>query len=112
MEVSFMYEDFVANKVIQLRKQKKLSAREMSLAIGQNVNYINRIEKKLSLPSLQGLFYICEYCNISPKEFFEDTTAPLPISSKFQEALEILSSLDDEQLELILSVAKEFNKKK
>ena len=107
-----MYEDFVANKVIQLRKQKKLSAREMSLAIGQNVNYINRIEKKLSLPSLQGLFYICEYCNISPKEFFEDTTAPLPISSKFQEALEILSSLDDEQLELILSVAKEFNKKK
>lgn len=107
-----MYEDFVANKVVQLRKQKKLSAREMSLAIGQNVNYINRIEKKLSLPSLQGLFYICEYCNISPKEFFEDTTAPLPVSSKFQEVLEILSSLDDNQLELILSVAKEFNKKK
>ena len=107
-----MYEDLVANKVVQLRKQKKLSAREMSLAIGQNVNYINRIEKKLSLPSLQGLFYICEYCNISPKEFFEDTTAPLHVSSKFQEVLEILSSLDDNQLELILSVAKEFNKKK
>ena len=107
-----MYEDFVANRIIQLRKQKNISAREMSLAIGQNVNYINRIEKKLNLPSLQGLFYICEYCNISPKEFFEDTTAPLPVSSKFQEALEILSNLDDEQLELVLSVAKAMQKKK
>lgn len=107
-----MYEDFIANKVVQLRKQKRLSAREMSLAIGQNVNYINRIEKKLSLPSLQGLFYICEYCNISPKEFFEETTAPLPVSSKFQEALEILSNLDEEQLELVLSVAKAIQNKK
>lgn len=107
-----MYEDFVASKVIQLRKQKKISAREMSLAIGQNVNYINRIEKKLSLPSLQGLFYICEYCNISPKEFFEDTTTPLPISYKLQNALEILSKLDDEQLELVLSVAKAIQNKK
>lgn len=106
-----MYEDFVATRIVQLRKQKNVSAREMSLAIGQNVNYINRIEKKLNLPSLQGLFYICEFCNISPKEFFEDINTPLPISSKLQHALEILSKLDDEQLELVLSVAKAIQNK-
>ena len=66
-----MYEEFVANRIKQLRKQKNISAREMSLAIGQNVNYINRIERNYNLPSLQGLFYICEYFDISPQEFFD-----------------------------------------
>lgn len=107
-----MYEDFVATRVVQLRKQKNISAREMSLAIGQNVNYINRIEKKLSLPSLQGLFYICEFCNISPKDFFEDTNTPLPIPSRLQHALEVLSKLDDEQLRLVIEVAKAIQHKK
>ncbi len=32
------------------------SAREMSLALGQNPSYINRIENGKALPSMQGLF--------------------------------------------------------
>ena len=42
----------------------------MSLAIGQNESYINRIEKKAAFPSMQIFFYICEYLQISPAEFF------------------------------------------
>lgn len=101
-----MYEDFVANRIMQLRQQKKVSAREMSLAIGQNVNYINRIENKLSLPSLQGLFYICEYFNITPQEFFEGSGTPLPAIMLLHEATHILSTLNEEQLSLIIAVAK------
>lgn len=107
-----MYEDFVANRIMQLRQEKKVSAREMSLAIGQNVNYINRIENKLNLPSLQGLFYICEYFNITPKEFFEGTEPPHPSTLLLHEATQILATLNEEQLSLIIAVAKAFQNKK
>lgn len=107
-----MYEDFVANRIMQLRQEKKVSAREMSLAIGQNVNYINRIENKLNLPSLQGLFYICEYFNITPQEFFEGTETPHPSILLLHEATQVLSTLNEEQLSLIIAVAKALQNKK
>ena len=107
-----MYEDFVAERINQLRTKKEISAREMSLAIGQNVNYINRIENKLNLPSLQGLFYICEYFNMSPKEFFDGTQSPLPITLRAQEVMQELANLNDEQLSLIIALAKEMHDKK
>ncbi|MDO4921332.1 MAG: helix-turn-helix transcriptional regulator [Phascolarctobacterium sp.] len=107
-----MYEDFVANRIMQLRQEKKVSAREMSLAIGQNVNYINRIENKLNLPSLQGLFYICEYFNITPQEFFEGTNASHPSVLLLHEATQVLSMLDKEQLSLVIAVAKALQNKK
>ena len=70
-----MYEDFIAKRITELRNIKKVSAREMSLDIGQNPNYINRIENKKTLPSIQGLFYICEYFGITPEEFFAENNA-------------------------------------
>ena len=46
-----MYEDFFSERLAQLRESKNVSAREMSLAIGQNESYINRIENKKSYQS-------------------------------------------------------------
>ena len=66
-----MYEDFTQNRIAQLRTQKGVSARDMSLSLGQNGSYINQIENKKALPSLQGLFYICEYLHMTPQEFFD-----------------------------------------
>ena len=56
-----MYEDFIQNRIGHLRMQKRVSAREMSLSIGQNESYINRIENKNALPSMQRFLFICEY---------------------------------------------------
>ena len=39
-------EDNFAERLSQLREARQVSAREMSLAIGQNCSYINRIENK------------------------------------------------------------------
>ncbi len=64
--------EFIQDRVAQLRAQKGVSAREMSLAIGQNGSYINRIENKKALPSLAGLFYICEYLGVTPRDFFDE----------------------------------------
>lgn len=46
-------EDNFAERLAQLREDKQVSAREMSLAIGQNCSYINRIENKKAFPSMQ-----------------------------------------------------------
>ena len=67
-----MYEEFTQERIAQLRQQKSVSARDMSLSLGQNDSYINRIENKKNLPSLTGLFYICEYFGITPREFFDE----------------------------------------
>ena len=41
-----MYEDFVPERLAKLRTQKGISARDMSLSLGQANNYINNIENK------------------------------------------------------------------
>ena len=53
-----MYEDFFAQRIAFLRNKKGVSARDMSLSIGQNPSYINNIETRKSKPSLEGFFFI------------------------------------------------------
>ena len=98
-----MYEDFFAERITSLRNQQNVSAREMSLALGQNGSYINRIENKLALPSMQAFFYICEYFQISPQQFFdEDNPAPI----KIDQILAGLKNLDSSQLDIVMAVVK------
>ena len=43
-------------RLARLREKKGVSARDMSLSIGQNPGYINNIETGKSMPSLTGIF--------------------------------------------------------
>lgn len=61
-----MYEDEFPLRLAQLRNKKGVSARDMSLSIGQNPGYINNIESGKAMMSMACFFYICEYLNISP----------------------------------------------
>ena len=66
-----MYEEIFARRLTQLRMQKGVSARDMSLSLGQNHGYINSIESGKTFPTMTNFFYICEYLHITPKEFFD-----------------------------------------
>ena len=66
------YEDFFIKRLLQLRMQKGVSAREMSLDIGCSNGYITKIETGRSFPSMENFFYICDYFQITPKQFFDD----------------------------------------
>ena len=94
-------------RLSQLRISKSVSARDMSLSIGQSPNYINVIEGGKNYPSMESFFYICEYFGITPKEFF-DVESPAP--AKISELAEITKSLPDEQIDLLIAVAKAFRK--
>ena len=98
-----MDEKDFALRLAQLREKKNVSAREMSLSIGQNPGYINNIESGKSLPSLPGIFYICDYLGISVSEFFDlDTKNP----TKLDAIISDLKKLDDAQLENIANLVK------
>ena len=96
------YLDHIRKRLTQLRIQKNVSAREMSLSIGQNENYINRIENGNYLPSMQVFLYICEYLNVSPEEFFTDTeTHPYELEL-FSQKLRFLKEDELHALDLLL----------
>ena len=57
-----------SRRVTELRMQKGVSARDMSLSLGQSESYINKIENRRTLPSMTGFLYICEYLGITPEE--------------------------------------------
>lgn len=74
-----MQEEDFAKRLCKLRQKKGASARDMSLSLGQNAGYINNIESGNNLPSMTVFFYICEYLEITPKEFFDyDNESILP----------------------------------
>ena len=52
-----MYEEFTQNRIAQLRMQKNVSARDMSLSLGQNNSYINQIENKKALKLEENDYY-------------------------------------------------------
>lgn len=93
-----MYEKLIAERISSLRMRKNVSAREMSLAIGQNESYINRIENGHALPSMQCFFYICEYLEVTPEEFFALNNAN---PHRCKEAVKELQRLDSKQLDTI-----------
>lgn len=98
-----MEKDNFSQRLAQLRINKGVSARDMSLSLGQSAGYINNIENGINLPSMTAFFYICEYLDISPKEFFDIETSNPQKSGELQAAAK---RLDNDQLEHLIALAK------
>ena len=102
-----MYETFFCRRLTQLRLEKGVSAREMSLALGQSESYINRIENQQMLPSLTVFFYICDYLDISPKDFFYDNPE---INLEYVELAQDLQAIPQEEREHIATLIKDMKR--
>lgn len=98
MHDKHIYEDVFSKRLSELRDNKGVSARDMSLSIGQNPGYINNIESGKALPSMSSFFYICEYLDVTPREFFDfDVHDP----EEFQEITSNLKKLRADQINII-----------
>lgn len=96
-----MYEEEFPLRLSKLRTAKGVSARDMSLSIGQNAGYINNIETGKALPSMAAFFYICEYLGITPQEFFDiDSEQPTELRKLNGD----LKKLDKKQLKNISDI--------
>ena len=102
-------EEKFVKRLIELRQQKNVSARDMSLSLGQSDGYINKIENRKSMPSLFGFFCICEYFGITPKEFFDyETESPATANALSDE----IRRLDYAESMHILEVVRDINKRR
>lgn len=100
-------EEYVRQRITQLRLQKGVSEYQMSYDLGHSKSYINNITSKKALPSMTEFFAICAYFKITPIQFF-DKGQENPILSK--EVKEELSKLDNSDMNLILSILNRLNK--
>ncbi len=101
------YEIFLRNRIVQLCKSHNISEHKLSKELGHSKNYIQGITSGRSLPSLSEFLYICEYFNLTPKEFFDtETQYPLLI----QKALEGMNKLNDNDLINLIYTINRFNK--
>ena len=103
-----MDELFIRQRIAFLRTNKKISARELSLRLGQSEGYINAIENGKSNPSVQMLQYICEELGVSLSDFY-DTENQYP--DLIKEIIKQAKKLDKKSLESVLSFMKNMSKK-
>lgn len=104
-----MYEEEFSQRLSQLRINKGVSARDMSLSIGQNPGYINTIENGKAFPTMTNFFYICEFLSVTPQEFF-DTGANNP--EKLNILIKYLKQMDDKQIDALTTIAEGLSEKR
>ena len=100
--LSFLNDRQFGDRLAELRTRHNISARDLSLSIGQNSHYINHIENYYVYPSMKMFFYICDYLHITPKQFFDlDLENPAKLNSLIKHA----SDLPDEIIDLIILIS-------
>lgn len=95
-----MYIQFLRDRIAQLRLQKGVSEYQMSLDLGHSRGYIQNISSGKSLPSVEGLFEICDYFELTPAQFFDES---IDDPALVAEAVKGLRQLSDSDKLLILN---------
>lgn len=100
-------EEFVRNRITQLRLQKGVSEYQMSYDLGHSRGYVYNISSGKSLPSMSEFFYICDYFGITPSEFF-DTKHDNP--ALICKAIDEIQALSDDDVFLVLTLINRLKK--
>ena len=101
--------EFVRQRITQLRLEKGVSEYQMSYDLGHSRSYVYNISSGRSLPPMLEFLQICDYFQITPAQFFQGSP---DVSPRRQAVERALDSLEGEDLELILSLARRLAGKK
>ncbi len=96
-----MYEDFVKERITQLRLQKGVSEYQMSYDLGHSRGYVYNISSGKALPPLKEFFAICDYFEITPAQFFDTETSHPEL---IQKAIDGMSKLDERDILMLLGI--------
>lgn len=97
------YEDYIRNRITQLRINKNVSEYQMSLDLGHSKSYIQSISSGRALPSMSEFIYICEYFDISPRDFFDEENLNPALSG---EIIKEIIGMSESDLKLLLELIK------
>ncbi len=104
-----MDKNFIKERYAKIRLAHRLSARKLSLELGQSTEYINQIETGKSMPSIEGLINFCDYFNLNLGEFF-DEEMKFPV--EYKKIINELDKMDILEINQIYELLKLINSKK
>lgn len=102
-----MEENFIRQRITELRIQKNISEYKLSLDLGHSKGYIQSISSGRALPSMSEFLSICDYFGITPVEFFNVKSSDGILIKSLQTEV---SKLNNEDLNLLINIAKRLNK--
>ena len=94
---------FVRDRITQLRLKKGVSEYQMSYDLGHSRSYVYNISSGKSLPPMAEFLQICNYFDITPSQFFDESEENPAL---LQTAIEELRKLNDDDLMLIKRLEK------
>ena len=104
-----MYEEFVRERITQLRLKKGVSEYQMSYDLGHSRGYIYNISSGKALPPLKEFFSICEYFGLTPQQIFDESSQNPDL---IQKAVEGMIRLDEDDILMLLGFINRLLKKK
>ena len=104
------YEDFVKNRITELRMKEDISEYTLSKRMGHSKGYIYNISSGRALPPLIVFFDICRYFKISPKEFFDTEMDDPQMVAEAMDGFKQLSEKDQQTILDLINSLKEKDK--
>lgn len=102
-----MEPNFVRDRITELRLKKGIAENRMSLDLGHSRSYMQSISSGRALPSMTEFLAICDYLEVSPREFFnEESTNGYLLNKILQE----IRDMEDQDLLLLLNIIKRFKR--
>ena len=98
-----MDEEFIRNRITELRLKKGISEYQLSLEL------VQAISSGRALPSMKQFLNICEYFEITPLQFFDATENTPQLVKK---ALDGIRTLSDDDLIILLGLIARLNQGK
>lgn len=103
-----MDENFIRERISELRIQKNVSEYKMSLDLGHSKGYIQSISAGRALPSMSEFLYICKYFEITPKDFFDVDKKE---TARLHQLCTSASELSDEDVNVLIYLAEHLKNK-
>ena len=100
-----MYEEYIRERITELRMRKNISERCMSLDMGHSEGYINHITSGKAMPSMIEFFEICRYFGITPYEFFIEN---MKYPEKIHKIIKGINKLNEKDTELIINLLESY----
>ncbi len=101
-----MDKNYIKDRYAKIRLAHNISARKLSMELGQSTEYINQIENGRCVPSVEGLLNFCDYFQISVGEFFEERFQ-YPV--QYSKIIEELNQMDEQTVGKIYELLKLIN---
>ncbi len=96
-----MNEAFVRERITQLRLKKGVSEYQMSYDLGHSRGYVYNISSGKALPPMKEFLAICDYFEITPQQFFDDSSENPEL---IQKAIRGMRQLDENDMLMLLGI--------